>query len=83
MRDYTNRLLEMIEEDMLDPIKVVEMCLNHMSEDDVKDMCQSNDLSDYMFSSDDEDEDDEDEDYLDDEDDDRSELPWDYGKHFD
>lgn len=78
MRDYTNRLLEMIEEDSLDPIKVVEMCLNYMSEDEVKDMCQSNDLSDYMFS-DDEDEDDTD----DDEDDDRSELPWDYGKHFD
>ena len=67
MREYTNRLLEMIEEDMLDPIKVVEMCLNYMSEDDVKDMCQSNDLSDYMFESDDED--DEDEDYTEDEED--------------
>ena len=77
MREYTNRLLEMIEEDLLDPIKVVEMCLNYMSEDEVKDMCQSNDLSDYMFDS----EDDEDEDYTDE--DDRSELPWDYGKHFD
>jgi hypothetical protein len=77
MREYTNRLLEMIEEDLVDPIKVVEMCLNYMSEDEVKDMCQSNDLSDYMFDS----EDDEDEDYTDD--DDRSELPWDYGKHFD
>ena len=63
MREYTNRLLEMIEEDMLDPIKVVEMCLNYMSEDEVKDMCQSNDLSDYMFNSDDEE--DEDEDYYD------------------
>lgn len=78
MREYTNRLLEMIEEDMLDPTKIVEMCLNYMSEDEVKDMCQSNDLSDYMFG-DEEDEDDTD----DDEDDDRSELPWDYGKHFD
>lgn len=77
MREYTNRLLEMIEEDLVDPIKVVEMCLNYMSEDEVKDMCQSNDLSDYMFDSEDE----EDEDYTDD--DDRSELPWDYGKHFD
>ena len=74
MRDYTNRLLEMIEEDLLDPIKVVEMCLSYMSEDEVKDMCQSNDLSDSMFESDDDDEEDED---------DRSELPWDYGKHFD
>ena len=77
MREYTNRLLEMIEEDMLDPTKIVEMCLNYMSEDEVKDMCQSNDLSDYMF------EDEEDDDTDDDEDDDRSELPWDYGKHFD
>ena len=81
MREYTNRLLEMIEEDMLDPIKIVEMCLNYMAEVEVKDMCQSNDLSDYMFDSDDEE--DEDEDFTDDEDDDRSELPWDYGKHFD
>lgn len=54
MRDYTNRLLEMIEEGLLDSLKVVEMCLNYMSEDEVKDMCQSNDLSDYMFNSDDE-----------------------------
>ena len=64
MREYTNRLLEMIEEDMLDPTKIVEMCLNYMSEDEVKDMCDSNDLSDYMFESDDE----EDEDYSDEED---------------
>jgi hypothetical protein len=38
MREYTNRLLEMIEEDLVDPIKVVEMCLNYMSEDEVKAM---------------------------------------------
>lgn len=57
MREYTNRLLEMIEEDMLDPTKIVEMCLNYMSEDEVKDMCQSNDLSDYMFDSEDYEED--------------------------
>ena len=53
MREYTNRLLEMIEEDMIDPVLVVEMCLNYMSEDDVKDMCQCNDLSDYMFEEED------------------------------
>ena len=61
MREYTNRLLEMIEEGMIDPTNVVEMCLSYMSEDEVKDMCQCNDLSDYMFESDDE----EDEDYSD------------------
>lgn len=75
MREYTNRLLEMIEEDLLDPIKVVEMCLNYMSEDDVKDMCETNELF-WVFDRDEEDDDDI-------EDDDRSELPWDYGKHFD
>jgi hypothetical protein len=46
MREYTNKLLEMIEEDMIDPITVVEMCLSYMSEDEVKDMCLSNDLID-------------------------------------
>ena len=65
MREYTNRLLEMIEEDVLDPTKIVEMCLSYMSEDEVKDMCESNDLSDYMFESDDE----EDEDYSDEDED--------------
>lgn len=57
MREYTNRLLEMIEEDLLDPVKVVEMCVNYMSEDEVKDMCDSNDLTDYMFDSEDDEED--------------------------
>ena len=46
MREYTNKLLEMIEEDMIDPINVVEMCLSYMSEDEVKDMCLSNDIID-------------------------------------
>lgn len=46
MGEYTNKLLEMIEEDMIDPIKVVEICLSYMSEDEVKDMCLSNDLID-------------------------------------
>jgi hypothetical protein len=52
MREYTNKLLELIEEDMIDPINVVEMCLSYMSEDEVKDMCLSNDL----FDEDDEEE---------------------------
>ena len=77
MREYTNRLLEMIEEDLLNPIRIVEMCLNYMSEDEVKDMCQSNDLSDYMFG-DEEDEDDTD----DEENDDKSEFLLEYEKYF-
>ena len=43
-RKYTTKLFEAMEQDMIDPIRVVEMCLSYMSEDEVKDMCWSNDL---------------------------------------
>lgn len=43
-RKYTNKLFEMLEQGIIDPIKVTEMCLAYMSEDEVKDMCWSNDL---------------------------------------
>lgn len=43
-RKYTNKLFEAMEQDIIDPIAVVEMCLSYMSEAEVKDMCWSNDL---------------------------------------
>ena len=43
-RKYTTKLFEAMEQDMIDPIRVVEMCLSYMSEDEVKDMCHSNDI---------------------------------------
>lgn len=55
-REATNRLLEMIEEGVLDRDAVILACVNYMSEADVKDMCESNE-----FFEDEEDEDEEEE----------------------
>jgi hypothetical protein len=44
MRKETNRLLDMIEEGLIDPHAVADMCLAYMSEDDVEDMMRANDL---------------------------------------
>ena len=45
-RKETNKLLEMIEEGLLDPKQVVNMCVSYMSEADVADMMDCNELSD-------------------------------------
>ncbi len=52
-REYTTKLLEMMDEGLISAEAVAEMALAYMSEDDVKDMMQANDIVDY----------DEDEDY--------------------
>ena len=43
-REYTCMVLDMMDEGALDPKAVAEMCLAYMSEDEVKDMCRSNDI---------------------------------------
>jgi len=43
-REATNRLLEMIEEGLVDRDYVIMACLNYMSEDDVADMCHANEI---------------------------------------
>ena len=48
-REYTNRLLEMIDEDLLDARQVVLMCVKYMSEDEVADMIRFNDLSEQLL----------------------------------
>jgi hypothetical protein len=45
-REATNRLLEMIEEGLLDRDTVIMACVKYMSEDDVADMCHCNDFFD-------------------------------------
>jgi hypothetical protein len=55
-RQYTNQLLEMIEDGLLDKDTVIMACLKYMSEDDVRDMMEANE-----FIEEEEDEDDEDE----------------------
>ena len=52
MRDFTNRLIELVEEGTLDPVGVVRMCVKYMSEDEVEDMCDCNELTDLMFEPD-------------------------------
>jgi hypothetical protein len=43
-REATNKILEMIDESILDPKDVVLMCLKWMSEDDVAGMAEANEL---------------------------------------
>ena len=54
-REATNKLLEMIEEGLLDKDMVIMACLKFMSEDDVEDMCHANE---FFLSEEDEEEDD-------------------------
>ena len=54
-REYTSRLLELIEDGMLDKDTVIMACVKYMSEDDVKDMMESNE---FIEEDEDEDEDD-------------------------
>ena len=43
-RFYTNMLLELVEDGMLDKDHVITACLKYMSEDEVKDMMQCNEF---------------------------------------
>jgi hypothetical protein len=53
MRKQTTKLLEMMDEGLINADTIAEMCLAYMSEDDVADMMRANDILD-----DEEDEDD-------------------------
>ena len=53
-RKYTNLLLEMIEDGLLDRDNVIMACVKYMSESDVQDMMEANE----MIAEEDEDEDD-------------------------
>jgi hypothetical protein len=46
MRDYTVKLMDMMDEGVLSAQAVADMCLAYMSEDEVKDMCRANDILD-------------------------------------
>lgn len=43
-RKYTNKILEMVEEGMLDKDTVIMACVKYMSEDDVRDMMEANEF---------------------------------------
>ena len=48
VREYTTKLLEMMDEGLISAEAVAEMALAYMSEDDVKDMVRSNDLMPWL-----------------------------------
>tara|TARA_B110000211_G_scaffold185303_1_gene210250 strand:- start:5904 stop:6071 length:168 start_codon:yes stop_codon:yes gene_type:complete len=52
-REFTNRVWELIEEGSLPKTLVIEACLTYMSEDEVKDMCEKNDLLTEGYDDDD------------------------------
>ena len=43
-RDYTSKLLELVEDGLLDRDTVIMACVKYMSEDDVKDMMEANEF---------------------------------------
>ena len=49
-REQTNRLLEMVDEGLLDARQALLMCVKYMSEDDVADMLDVNELSERFLS---------------------------------
>ena len=57
-RKFTNKLLEMVEEGLLDKDQVILACVNYMSEHDVADMMHANE---FLYEEEEEDEDQQDE----------------------
>jgi hypothetical protein len=55
-REFTCKLLEMVEEGILDRDNVIMACVKYMSEDEVKDMMHHNE---FIIEEDEEDEEDE------------------------
>jgi hypothetical protein len=58
VRQATDKILEMVEEGILDKDTVIMSCLKYMSEDDVADMAHSNEF--FMTTNDEEEDNDED-----------------------
>jgi len=55
MRKYTNMLLEMIDDGLIDRDLVINACLKYMSEDDVQDMMEANEFIEEQYEDEDED----------------------------
>ena len=49
-REYTDHLLELIDEGILDKDHVILACVKYMTEEDVKDMMLTNDLINSTFN---------------------------------
>ena len=53
-RKYTNQLLEMIEDGLIDRDLVITACLKYMSEDEVQDMMEANEFIEEQYEDEDE-----------------------------
>jgi hypothetical protein len=53
-RYYTNMLLEMIDDGLLDRDTVITACMKYMSEQDVQDMMEANEFIEEQFEDEDE-----------------------------
>ena len=53
MRKYTNMLLDMIDEGVIDRDLVITACLKYMSEHDVQDMMEANEFIEEQFEDED------------------------------
>jgi hypothetical protein len=53
MRKYTNMLLDMIDEGVIDRDLVITACLKYMSEDDVQDMMEANEFIEEQYEDED------------------------------
>ena len=51
--DYRERLIELVEDGMLDPMMAVTMCAKWMSNDEVGEMLDANELSDRFMETED------------------------------
>jgi hypothetical protein len=49
IRKFTNRLLELMDEGVIDAEDIVSACVKYMSEADVKEMCEYNCFDEFMF----------------------------------
>ena len=47
-REWTCAVLDAMDQGLLDPKAVAEMCMSYMSESEVADMCRVNDLQDLI-----------------------------------
>jgi hypothetical protein len=47
-REYTCAVLDALDQGVLDPRAVVEMCLGYLCESEVRDMCHRNDLAELV-----------------------------------
>jgi hypothetical protein len=55
VRKATNKFIGLVEDRLLDPMDAIVMCVKWMSEDDVKEMCEANEIDLGLEDSEDED----------------------------